>query len=269
MPRRPWRSLNSFSASPIRVPLDQSGAATAARWIARSGWREASARVSRVSRVAKANASACGPLPAGAGQELEVGAAVGLHRARDVAQHHEPAADGAPAAAREADRIAAGAQAGPQRPPHVDALAVAPALVAAGAPQRRGELQARHQPVELRELVRLERVEALAGEPLLVAGQRQRDVDLRPVGVVLARTRRRRRGRRLPELPLGRRAAGAVAAIGTRAVRRRARAPSAAAGAAEDRAEDRVEGLARGTGRTRTPSGRSSTAAGGCSAARA
>ena len=64
MPRRPWRSLNVFSASPIRVPLDQSGAAAAARWIARSGWREASARVSRVRRVAKTNASAFGPLPA-------------------------------------------------------------------------------------------------------------------------------------------------------------------------------------------------------------
>ena len=64
MPRRPWQSLNAFSASPIRVSLDQSGAANAARWIARSGWREASARVRRVSRVANANASACGPLPA-------------------------------------------------------------------------------------------------------------------------------------------------------------------------------------------------------------
>ena len=64
MPRRPWRSLNSFSASPIRVPLDQSGAAAAARWIARSGLREASARVRRVSRVANTNASAFGPLPA-------------------------------------------------------------------------------------------------------------------------------------------------------------------------------------------------------------
>ena len=40
MPRRPWRSLNAFSASPIRVPLDQSGAAAAARWIARSGLRD-------------------------------------------------------------------------------------------------------------------------------------------------------------------------------------------------------------------------------------
>ena len=63
-PRRPWRSLNAFSASPIRVPLDQSGAAAAARSIARSGWREASARVRRVSRVANTNASAPRPLPA-------------------------------------------------------------------------------------------------------------------------------------------------------------------------------------------------------------
>ena len=64
IPRRPWRSLNALSASPIRVPLDQSGAAAAARWIARSGLRERSARVSRVSRVANTNASAFGPLPA-------------------------------------------------------------------------------------------------------------------------------------------------------------------------------------------------------------
>ena len=41
----------------MRVPLDQSGAAAAARWIARSGLRDASARVRRVSRVANTNAS--------------------------------------------------------------------------------------------------------------------------------------------------------------------------------------------------------------------
>src|SRR3954464_8439162 len=64
MPRRPWRSLNSFNASPIRVPLDQSGAAAAARSIARSGCREPSARVNRVRRVANTNASAPRPLPA-------------------------------------------------------------------------------------------------------------------------------------------------------------------------------------------------------------
>ena len=48
----------------MRVPLDQSGAVSAARWIARSGLRAASARVSRVRRVAKTNASAFGLLPA-------------------------------------------------------------------------------------------------------------------------------------------------------------------------------------------------------------
>ena len=57
MPRRPWRSLKARSASPIRVPLDQSGAAAAAAAIARSGRRERSARVTRVSRVANTNAS--------------------------------------------------------------------------------------------------------------------------------------------------------------------------------------------------------------------
>ena len=155
MPRRPWRSLNAFSASPMRVPLDQSGAAAAARWIARSGWRPASARVSRVSRVANTNASTCGPLPAAEVEELQVGARVGLHRARDVAQHHEPARHDAAPPAREAERLAAGAQAaraGVRR--RSMSRPWRAALVAARAPQRRGELEPRHQPVELRELVR-------------------------------------------------------------------------------------------------------------------
>ena len=81
---------------------------------------------------------------------------------------------------RRASRIGspAGAQARAQRPPHVDALPVARLLVAARAPQRGCELEARHQPVELRELVRLERVEALAPQQLLVARHRQRHLDL-------------------------------------------------------------------------------------------
>ena len=180
MPRRPWRSLNFFSASPMRVPLDQSGAAAAARWIARSGLRERSARVSRVSRVAKTNASALGPAARGAGEELQVGARVGLHRARDVAQHHQPPRNDPPAPAREADRVAAGAQAAAQRPPHVDPRGRGGRARAARPAHRGGELQARHQPVELRQLVRLERVEALGGQHLLVAGDRQRHVELGP-----------------------------------------------------------------------------------------
>ena len=86
--------------------------------------------------------------------------------------------------------MAARSKAGAQRPPHVDALAVAALLVAAGAPQRRCELQTRHQPVELRELVRLERVEALASQQLLVAGQRQRHLELGRFLVLVAVARR-------------------------------------------------------------------------------
>ena len=95
-----------------------------ARWIARSGLRAASARVRRVSRVANTNASACGPAPAAQLQELQVGAGVGLHRAGDVAEHHQPAADDPAAAAGEVDRVAAGAQAAAQGPAQVDAPAV-------------------------------------------------------------------------------------------------------------------------------------------------
>ena len=52
----------------------------------------------------------------GAGQELQVGPGVRLHRPRDVAQQHEPARRDAPPPAREANRIAARAQARAQRP---------------------------------------------------------------------------------------------------------------------------------------------------------
>ena len=83
---------------------------------------------------------------------------------------------------RSADRVAAGAQAPAQRPPQVDPLAVAVALGAARAPQRGRHAQPRHQLVELRELVRRERVEALLAQQLLVAG-RERHRDLaRPSG---------------------------------------------------------------------------------------
>ena len=71
-----------------------------------------------------------------------------------------------------------------QRAPQIDPLAVARLLVAARAPRRRRQPQARHQLVELRELARLERVEARVRQALLVACQRQRH---------LARRRRRRR----------------------------------------------------------------------------
>src|SRR6478609_6822194 len=99
----------------MRVPEDQSGAAAAARWIARSGERVASARVMRVRRVANTNASA-------------------------------------------------------SRPAHVRNWRYAGAFGAAGAARRRRELDPRHQLVEQRQLARVERVEALAAQALLVAG---------------------------------------------------------------------------------------------------
>ena len=119
------------------------------------------------------------------------------------------------------------------------------ALVPARAPQRRRQLQPRHQPVELRELAGLERVEAAGGEPLLVAGHGARDL-----GLVLARlavAARRVLGllaqRVLPRRPerLGR---------GRRRPRRRPRGR-------------RVERARRGPGRRRTRRARSSTGGGG------
>ena len=178
IPRRPWRSLNAFSASPIRVPLDQSGAVARGALDGALGMaaaqRAREAGEPRRERERLDRRAAAG----GRGEQLQVGAGVGLHRAGDVAQQHQAAALHAAAAVREADRLAAAAQAAAERPAQVDRAAVAAALVAARAPQRRRELEPRHQPVELRELARLERVEAAARQPLLVAGHRARDLDL-------------------------------------------------------------------------------------------
>ena len=104
MPRRPCLSLNSRSASPIRVPLDQSGAAAAARWIASSGLRErqrpGQAGQPRGEHEGLGVRAAAG----GTGQELQVGARVRLHRAGDVAEQHEPPAGEPPVSACEPDR---------------------------------------------------------------------------------------------------------------------------------------------------------------------
>ena len=186
MPRRPWRSLNSFSASPMRVPLDQSGAAAAARWIARSGLRDCSARVRRVSRVANTNASASRPLPAAHVRNCS-------RRARRAPS--SPRCRRASPAARttrrrrRASRIGstAGAQAAAQRAAHVDALAAAGTPYAARAALRGGQLERGHQPVELRQLVGRQRVEALLRSTLLVAGSATGTSDLARVVVAVAR----------------------------------------------------------------------------------
>ena len=106
--------------------------------------------------------------------------------------------------------------------------------------------QPRHQPVELRELARLERVEALAAQPLLVAG-RDRHGDAR------ARSRRlaaRRRRAATPAPPGAPPAAGAalLGRRGRRAAAARCCASSSGVGArstrdAEHLEEDGVERL--------------------------
>ena len=141
------------------------------------------------------------------------------------------------------DRIAAGAQARPQRPPHVDAPPVAAALVAPRQPRRGRQLEPRHQPVEAGELVGLERVEALRRQHLLVTRHRQRNVDLAP-GLVVARPRRRGRAAALDPGLAGGASGAAGPRIVARADRRRARIRELGPGlrtAAEDRGEDGVE----------------------------
>jgi hypothetical protein len=77
--------------------------------------------------------------------------------------------------ASEADRNASGAEARAQRSPQVDGVSAAHLLVAPRATQGRRELETRHQPVELRELVRFELVEPEEREvtPLVQGGVMQ------------------------------------------------------------------------------------------------
>src|SRR3954467_8236466 len=145
-PRRPWRRLNTASASPIRVPLDQSGAAGPAP--SQAGPRAPPPRRRGQPGQPRGEDEGLGPRAASrrALQELEVGARVGLHRARDVAQQHEPPRLLAPPAPRPADRVAAGAQAAADGGPQVDALAAPPYARTPRAARRGGEGQPRHQP---------------------------------------------------------------------------------------------------------------------------
>src|SRR5262249_7632074 len=128
--------------------------------------------------------------PGGAGEELQVGAGVRLHRAGDVAQEHEPARLDAAAAVRETDRVAGRVQAAAERAAQVDALAAAALSVAGRAARRRLQPQARHQRVELRELGRLERVEVLRRQTLLVARKRHGHLDRLAVALLAAGCRR-------------------------------------------------------------------------------
>ena len=79
----------SPSAQPMRVPPDQSGISAAARASATSGLASRIARVSRVSRVPNTNTSACARRHAP--EQMQVSAAVRLHRPGDVEQRDHPA----------------------------------------------------------------------------------------------------------------------------------------------------------------------------------
>ena len=92
----PWPStrraqvvLKVCSASPMRVPPDQS---TTGRPTSASAWstlRARNWRVMRVSRVPNTNTSTCAYLAPEGVQEMEQDAGVGGHRAADVAEQHQ------------------------------------------------------------------------------------------------------------------------------------------------------------------------------------
>ena len=138
----------------------------------------------RVSRVANTNASAFGPAPAAQVRNCRYARAYGsiepemshsiTSRRRAMRRRRRARRIGSPPVRRLARSVRRMST----------RCAVARPLVAARAPQRRRELEARHQPVELRELVRLERVEALAPQHLLVARHRERHLDLGAVLVL-------------------------------------------------------------------------------------
>ena len=163
MPRRPWRSLNVLqrvadpgAARPVRRggggALD--GALRVARGRARGSgasgaWRTRTPRRSARCRRRRSGTAGRRGRRAPSSRRCRTAARAGGGR--------RGAGGGRGGSGRRRVRRLAA-----QRAAQVDVLAVAALLVAARAPQRRGQLQARHQPVELRELVRLERVEALA-----------------------------------------------------------------------------------------------------------
>ena len=143
-----------------------------------------------------------GPAARRGGEQLQVGARVGLHRARDVAQQHEPAALHAAPAVREADRLAAAAQAAAQRPPQVD-------LAARGGRARSGACAAAAAPAR--------------AAPSAGRAARARPARARRSGASRAAPRRRprRAGSRPPPRRARRRAPGAYVGL-LAAARRRA-----------------------------------------------
>ncbi len=157
---------------------------------ARPVWRRLRRALDRALRIARGERprqpgqprrehEGLGGPPAGAGEELEIGAGVRLHRAGDVAQQHEPRR-WTTRRRRRASRIGSPPVRRLSRSVRRMSIARAMprALVAARAALRRLQPQPRHQRVEVRELVGLQRVEALLRQPLLGARPRHRHLDL-------------------------------------------------------------------------------------------
>ena len=148
-----------------------------------------------------------------------------------------------------------------QRPPHVDAPAPAPSLVAARAAQRRGQLEARHQPVELRELVRLEARRSACPRaaprrsPSRSARRSPRRSSSPAPGGEADKPRGRSRAPRRRAKSCDRRGC-VVRRLPTTVCRSSGSKPLAVVARAEDREEDRVEGLRPARDRTRARRGR-------------
>ena len=137
-------------------------------------------------------------------QQLKVGAPVGLHGAGDVAEQtrrrgavrrrRRTRRIGSPPARMLARSVAA----------QVEALAAAGPAHAPLAPLRGRQLELGHHPPQPRQLVGRQRGEALLRQPLLLAGERQRHLDLARVGVAVARRGARAQARVLVGLAVAR-----------------------------------------------------------------
>ena len=156
----------------MRVPLDQSGAAAAARWIARSGEREASWRVIRVRRVANTNASrVLARAVRNCRYAREYGSIEPLMshsrtiRRRSTSRRRWRRWTGSPPVRSAPRSVRRRSMCSPWR------SRLARRVRRTGA----ASLNSRHQPIEQRELARLERVEVLAAQALLVAGHDRHD----------------------------------------------------------------------------------------------
>ena len=125
MPRTPHSSLNRRRPSPRRVPPLQSTTRSPACAQRRVG--VAAGQLAGDAGEAGAEGERLDPLAPGdrGVHEADQRPGVGLHRAADVEQQHEPAQPLAGLAPVAADRLAAGAQRGPHRGPQVGPPAAA------------------------------------------------------------------------------------------------------------------------------------------------